>query len=201
MCIRDSDKTAPEKLQLCDGVSGHSPISGTSTVEFHPRDDADRRRKDHIAEWGREEILTRGKVTLNDFDFLSPTADLKVNNKIEKGTHNHKSFEVYDYPGHYRKNTGLGDTQARVRMEAEAIRHKRWRGASSVRGLATGYTFRLKNHPEKDANAEYLVVDCVHYLQVAGDFAERETQKRRPQNSGEMRHLSLIHISEPTRPY
>ncbi|WP_238705187.1 type VI secretion system tip protein TssI/VgrG [Parasedimentitalea marina] len=90
--------------------------------------------------------------------------------------------------GHYRKNTGLGNTQARVRMEAEAIRHKRWRGASSVRGLATGYTFKLKNHPEKEANAEYLVVDCVHYLQVAGDFAERETQRKRPQNSGEMRH-------------
>jgi len=183
-----SDKNSPEKLLLCDGVSGHSPISGSSTVEFHARDDADRRRKDHIAEWGREEILTRGKVTLNDFDFLSPSADLKVNNKIEKGTHNHKSYEVYDYPGHYRKNTGLGNTQARVRMEAEAIRHKRWRGASSVRGLATGYTFKLKNHPEKEANAEYLVVDCVHYLQVAGDFAERETQRKRPQNSGEMRH-------------
>jgi len=181
-----SDKNAPEKLCICDGISGHSPINGSSTVEFHPRDDADRRRKDHIAEWGREEILTRGKVTLNDFDFLSPTADLKVNNQIEKGSHNHKDYEVYDYPGHYRKNSGLGDSQARVRMEAEAIRHKRWRGASSVRSLGTGYTFKLKNHPEREANAEYLVVDTIHYLQVAGDFAERETRRRSDKDGKEM---------------
>ena len=157
-------------------------------MEFHARDDADRRRKDHIAEWTREENLTKGKVTLNDFDFLSPTADLKVNNKIEKGSHNHKDYEVYDYPGHYRKNSGLGNTQARVRMEAEAIRHKRWRGASSVRSLGTGYTFKLKNHPEQEANAEYLVVDSVHYLQVAGDFAERETRRGSGRDGGAMRH-------------
>lgn len=183
-----SDKNAPEKLLLCDGISGHSPINGSSTVEFHARDDADRRRKDHVAEWGKEEVLTKGKVTLNDFDFLSPTADLKVNNKIEKGTHPHKDYEVYDYPGHYRKNSGLGNTQARVRMEAEAIRHKRWRGATSVRTMGTGYTFKLKNHPEREANAEYLVVDTVHYLQVASDFSERESRRRKGPDGKEMRH-------------
>lgn len=193
-----SDKNAAEKLLLCDGISGHSPINGTSTVEFHARDDADRRRKDHIAEWGKEEILTRGKVTLNDFDFISPTADLEVNNQIEKGSHTQKDYEVYDYPGHYRKNAGLGGTQARVRMEAEAIRHKRWRGASSVRTLGTGYTFKLKNHPEREANAEYLVVDTVHYLQVAGDFAERESRRRQGRDSNEMRHdLKAINMDFP----
>jgi len=193
-----SDMDAAEKLLLCDGISGHSPINGISTVEFHARDDADRRRKDHIAEWGKEEFLTWGKVTLNDFDFTSPTADLEVNNQIEKGSHTHKDYEVYDYPGHYRKNAELGGTQARVRMEAEAIRHKRWRGASSVRTLGTGYTFKLKNHPEREANAEYLVVDAVHYLQVAGDFAERESRRRQGRDRNEMRHdLKAINMDFP----
>ena len=183
-----SDKGAPEKLQLCDGISGHSPIEGNSTVEYHARDDSDRRRKDHIAEWAKEEILTKGKVTLNDFDFLSPAADLKVNNKIERGSHSYKSYEVYDYPGHYRKNTGIGNKQARVQMEAEAIRHKMWRGAASVRTIGTGYTFKMKEHPDKAENAEYLIVDSVHYLQVAGDFSERERRKQKSSEDGEMRH-------------
>jgi len=183
----NKDKNSAESLVLCDGISGHSPINGSSTIEFHARDDRDRRREDHIAEWTREETLTRGKVTLNDFDFTSPMADLKVNNSITRGNHSHKDYEVYDYQGHHRKDTGLGGKLARVRMEAEAIAHKRWRGASSVRTLGTGGTFTLKNHPDSDANGEYLVVDTIHYLQVAGDYNEREDRKSDAAKEGEMR--------------
>lgn len=178
------DQNEVEKLVLSDGVGGHSPVPEESTLTFHARDNTDRRREDHIAEWAKAEILNRGKVTLNDFDFLSPSSDLKVNNKIEKGSHKHKDYEVYDYPGHYRKDTGLGDSRARVRMEAEAIRHKQWRGASSVRTLGTGYTFKLKDHPEQGANIEYLVTDAVHYLQVASDVADHELRHDlKPQNT------------------
>lgn len=173
----NKDKNTPEKMILCDGISGHAPVPGKTTLDYHARDNSDRRREDHIAEWAVGENLTRGKVTLNDFDFLSPTADLKSANAIKKGSHSHATMEVYDYPGHYRKNTDLGNKQARVRMEAEAIRHKLWRGAGSVRTLGTGYTFTLRNHPDKQANAEYMITDAIHYLQVATDFAE-----------GDMRH-------------
>ena len=178
------DQNKVEKLVLADGVGGHSPVPGEATLDYHARDNTDRRREDHIAEWAKEEILTRGKVTLNDFDFLSPTSDLKVNNTIKKGSHSHADYEVYDYPGHYRKETELGNKRARVRMEAEAIRHKRWRGASSVRTLGTGYTFKLKNHPESEANSEYLVTDAIHYLQVATDLADQEMRHDlQPQNA------------------
>ena len=164
--------SASEKMVLCDGVNGHSPLPGESTLRYHARDNTDRRRGDHIAEWAQQEILTSGKVTLNDYDFLSPTADLKATSSIQKGSHSHKDHEIYDYPGHYRKDTGLGNKQARVRMEAEAVRHKRWRGAGSVRTLATGFTFKLKDHPESAANSDYIVTDAVHYLQVDTDFKE-----------------------------
>jgi len=170
----DSNKTpsTSEKMVLCDGVNGHSPVPGEATLRYHARDNTDRRRSDHIAEWAEQESLTTGKVTLTDYDFLSPTADLKVTNAIKKGSHSHASYEVYDYPGHYRKDTGLGNKQARVRMEAEAVRHKLWRGAGSVRTLATGFTFKLKDHPDSKANKDYIIADAVHYLQVATDFKE-----------------------------
>lgn len=167
-----TDKT--EKMILCDGIGGHAQVPGDATLRYHARDNTDRRREDHVAEWAQEEILTRGKVTLNDFDFLSPTADLTVANAIKKGTHGHATHEVYDYPGHYRKDTGLGNKRARVRMEAEAVRHKRWRGAASVRTMGTGYTFKLKDHPDPAANDEYLVTNAVHYLQVDTDFKQTD---------------------------
>lgn len=166
-----------EKLVLADGVRGHSPVPFGSTLTYHARDNTDRRREDHIAEWAKEELLVRGKVTLNDFDFMGPTAKPKVTTTIEKGSHKHKDFEVYDYPGHYRKDSDLGKSRARVRMEAEAIRHKRWRGASSVRTLGTGNTFKLKDHPEKEANAEYLVTDATHYIQIDTDFKDQDLRK------------------------
>lgn len=179
----NKDQGAPEKMVLCDGMSGHVPVPGKSTLDYHARDNTDRRREDHIAEWAFGENLTRGKVTLNDFDFTSPTADLKTTNAIKKGSHSHATMEVYDYPGHYRKNTDLGNKQARVRMEAEAIRHKIWRGAGSVRTLGTGYTFKLANHPDREANAEYMITDANHYLQVATDFVETDMRHDlEPQN-------------------
>ncbi len=169
----EMDSNKVEKLVIADGVGGHSPVPVNATVEFMARDEKGKVREDHIAEWAKEESLTRGMVTLEDYDFEAPTSELKVSNKIEKGSHSHKKFEIYDYPGHYR-NTALGDERARVRMQAEAIRHKRWRGASSVRTLGTGYTFKLKDHPEKAANAEYLVTDSTHYLQVDTDYKDQE---------------------------
>ncbi|TDK46867.1 type VI secretion system Vgr family protein [Antarcticimicrobium luteum] len=170
----DSDKaqSVSERMVLSDGVNGHSPVPGEATLDFHARDNTDRRRGDHIAEWTEQEELTRGKVTLTDYDFLSPSADLKVANAIKKGSHSHNTYEVYDYPGHYRKDTGLGNKRARVRMEAEAVRHKRWRGAGSVRTLATGFTFKLKDHPDRKANADYIITDAVHYLQLDTDYKE-----------------------------
>jgi len=180
--------SSPEKLVLCDGVSGHIPAQGGADIEFHARDDRDRRREEHISEWAKEEILTRGKVTLNDFDFLTPSADLKVTSAIPKGKHSYKDYEVYDYQGHYRKDTGLGDKRARVQMEAQAIRHKRWRGASSVATLGTGYTFTLKEHPVKDNNKEYLVIEAEHHVKLAWDYGERESRTTEVATSGEMRH-------------
>lgn len=177
----------PEKLVLCDGVSGHLPVKGSSDIEFHSRDDRDRRREEHISEWAKEEILTRGKVTLNDFDFLTPSADLETTSAIPKGKHSYKSYEIYDYQGHYRKEASLGTKRARVQMEAQAVRHKRWRGASSVATVGTGYTFKMTNHPVKDNNQEYLVIEAEHHVKVAWDYGERESQKKLAEQAKKMR--------------
>lgn len=171
------DENDVEVLTLCDGVNGHSPVPGEATLEYHAREKNARRRADHIAEWASEETLTRGRIALSDFDFLSPAADFRVTESITKGTHYRKDFEVYDTPGHYYKDTGLGTKRARVRMEAEAVRHQHWRGAGNVRTLGTGYTFALTDHPDESSNIEYLVTDATHYFKVSTDFTE-----------GEMRH-------------
>ncbi|NIZ15372.1 type VI secretion system Vgr family protein [Phaeobacter sp. HF9A] len=183
----NTSQSSAEKLIFADGLSAHKPISESATAEFYIRDDADRRRGEHVAELSKIERVTRGKVTLNDFDFTTPQADLKVSDAQAKGKHQYKNFEVYDYQAHYRKDTGLGTTLARARMDAEALTYQQWRGASSLRTLGAGYTFKLTKHDDSDSNKDFLVVEATHYLKVDSEFGERDRGARNKGDKEEMR--------------
>lgn len=167
---------AVEKMILCDDVSAHSKAREHSGIEFRARDTSDLRAEDKITEWAAEVSLTTGKVTLDDFDFTAPKSDLKAVSAKQLGEHNYTELEIYDVPGRQRID-GLGATMeisrgeklARVRLEAEMVNFLKLRGASAVRTLGTGMTFKMKGHPVKLLNAEYLVTESVHYLQVLTD--------------------------------
>ena len=78
-----------------------------------------------MTDWASAENVISGSVTLSDFDMLTPTADLKVVEKtVTNSSHNHKSYELYDYPAHYRKDSTRGKRLAQVRMEAEEVNFK-----------------------------------------------------------------------------
>ncbi|MEM9343574.1 MAG: type VI secretion system tip protein TssI/VgrG [Pseudomonadota bacterium] len=163
-----------EKLILTDNEGGFSAIKGESELAFSYREEDYRRRDDHIFEWTSGERVTRGVMSLDDYDFENSTADLFVTQSIEKGEHGHKSYEIYDTPGRYRQDS-LGETRARVRMEAEAIRHRVSQGAGNARTVAAGYTFSLKEHEREQNNIEYLITKAVHKLQVETDYEDADT--------------------------
>ncbi|MEM9583095.1 MAG: type VI secretion system tip protein TssI/VgrG [Pseudomonadota bacterium] len=164
-----------EALVLADSISAHKPTPSGPEFEFHFKEEEFRRRKDHIFDWAESTGVTSGKVTLNDYDFTKPKADQKSVKAIEKGKHTHKSHEIYKYPGHYR-STSLGDVYARIKMEAEAVKHKTSHGVCNIRDMAVGQTFTLKGHPRKSNNAEYLVIRAVHDLQIETDYEDDESK-------------------------
>lgn len=161
-----------EKLILADGSGAHGAIPGNDKVDFHYREKEYRRADDHVFEWNGGERVTSGKVSLNDYDFQNPSADLKVNRAMAKGSD--AKLEVYDYPGAYVA-TGVGSLLARVQMESIAIAKKRWRGVCNVRTFAAGYTFKLQKHPRTADNADYLIVSATHELQIETDYEDDET--------------------------
>ncbi|MEM8577366.1 MAG: type VI secretion system tip protein TssI/VgrG [Pseudomonadota bacterium] len=163
------------KMVLADSISAHKPVPGKAEIQFHFKESEYRRDDDHIFDWAEATGATTGKVTLEDYDFEAPKKDLKVVKAMPKGKHNLKNFEDYHYPGRVRE--GTGDTFARVRMEAEAVRHKLSRGAGNVRTMSVGQTFKLKEHPRKVNNIEYLIVRAVHSLQIETDYEDNETKK------------------------
>lgn len=181
----DIDSTATEKLVLCDRASAHSPVPGHGNIEYrarHSTEGAGTSREDHIAEWTEIDRMTSGKLVLNEFDFMNPTGDLIVNDAILSG-HTNDDAEVYDYPGHHRvednhsKSQSLGRSRAKVRIEAEAVCHDQYRGASNVRALAAGQTFGLQDHPESAFNTDYLVVSASHFIQDMNYYKASEGRR------------------------
>jgi len=90
-------------IVLADGPSGHSPIPDPVTLEYHVRDGQYYRHATGLYDLRAREVAQTGKVTLTDYNFEKPKADIKSTSSIATGKHKHKSLEYYDYPGHFRE--------------------------------------------------------------------------------------------------
>ena len=167
-------KDGKDQLVIGDGTGAHPAIEGRSELDFHYREPKYRRRKDHVYEWQGSEGVTTGKVTLSDYNFEKPKADLKTVNTIVKGQHSHKSYENYTYPGRYRE-TALGDIYARIKMEQVACEQKTRKAVGNVRTLAAGATFKLQGHPRNAENGDYMITQATHWLQIETDYEDDET--------------------------
>ncbi|MEL6466897.1 MAG: type VI secretion system tip protein TssI/VgrG [Pseudomonadota bacterium] len=165
-----------QKIVLADSISAHVAVDAPQPIQFFFKEESYRRADDHIFDWVGSTAVQTGKVTLNDYDFLKPRADQKKVKAIPKGKHNRKNYEKYIYPGHVRPPSNT-DAFARVRMEAEAVKHKLQRGVCNVRAMEVGRTFTMAGHERSSENAEYLVVKATHMLQIETDYEDEETSK------------------------
>ena len=164
------------KMVLADSISAHAPAPKFSKIDFAFKEQGQYRRKnDHIFDWSESTSVTSGKVTMDDYDFEKPKTELKKVKTGAKGKHKNKDYEHYLYPGHNR-TAGVDDSFVKVRMDAEAVRHKLSRGAANVRNLGVGQTFKLADHPRKNNNIEYLITRAVHHLQIETDYEVEETK-------------------------
>lgn len=166
------DKTK-ETLVLTDEASSHKAIEDNDEIDFYIRSGDDRRSHDHIFEWRGSETIQTGKVTLQDYDFEKPKSDLKSVKALTKGRHPYNNFEVYAYPGRHN-DVKTGEHHARIKVEGFAAHCARARGACNVRQMTVGAKFKLKKHPRKAENTEYLVISARHQLQIDTDVQDAE---------------------------
>ncbi len=160
------------KLVLADSASTHPDMEGDSEIPF--RDDEAEQQLDHIYKWEAVEKVVSGKITLEDYNFEKPKADLKATASIENGKHSHKGYEVYKYPGRYR-DVNDGETFATTMMEAEAASHKRWRGEGNAHNMWVGQVFDLMDHP-RHATAEvnkFLITQAKQYFRLEAGQEEK----------------------------
>lgn len=184
-------------MVLADGKSAHIKLPEYDVAEYiDDRSAQSSREDDFIWSFSAEKAVKTAKVELRDFDFLNPTLDTTVRVDTKVGDdHAHKTYEHYDYPGHYRKDTDLGKTRAEVIMEAEDARHDVFTGSGNLKTLATGRTYSFSTDDEHGhetyGGVEFLVTGAIHYLQSTSAFGGKkdpndESKLEFPEDAKEM---------------
>lgn len=175
-----TEEGGSETMVIADGIASHESIPFGEPVPFRPRDESGRARGGRITEWASGLGVTSGKVSLEEYNFEIPRADMLSSKEMPQGTHSFRSEEIFDYPGRYAA-TALGDTRARIRMEAEAVRHKTAWGAGDFSGLYIGRKFGVSDlRRDSDGEADaWLLTEAEHLMQTripAGHLPGRGTE-------------------------
>jgi type VI secretion system secreted protein VgrG len=127
-----------------------------------------------IADWHVEQEVRTGKYTVTDYNFTTPSTSLLANEPTVVKLSASQSLELYDYPGLYTTKD-QGDVVAKLRMQEEEVSYMVASGASNCRGLATGYTFQLKNHYRGDQNTTYVLTEVHHIASVGQTYTSAGT--------------------------
>ncbi len=154
-------------LILADGLNSHELISGYEEIPYYPPDDVAVRNEECVSSWYLSKKIQPGTYVLNEYDFVKPKADLKVNSNIARG-HSESEYEIYDYPGEYVESDD-GNNYVRNRIEELHVEYEQAHGQSIARGVISGGLFALVNYPKANQNRQYLVISVRHSIQ-ADDF-------------------------------
>jgi type VI secretion system secreted protein VgrG len=152
---------------LADSINAHKPVTNYADVPFYELEKGASGRE-AVTSWVVEKEVQPVTCALNDFDFKKPKTSLLASSKIPR-QYGEAKHEIYDYPGEYVENNE-GDSLADVRINELQTQYETLHGQTTARGLATGATFKLKNHPRKDQNREYLITS-LNLEADAGEFA------------------------------
>ncbi len=154
-------------LVLVDASSGHKKVEGDGKVGYHPGREGSLIGKEHFHEFTSERRLRTGKITINDYDFLQSSADLKAEDSGGEG-YLHGDLEMFNYPGKYPRSGPLvtkkqddGTTLAKIRLGASQALDRRRYAQGDAASLFPGGVFTLERHLE---DGDYVVIAAQHRL-------------------------------------
>ncbi|WEX10878.1 type VI secretion system tip protein TssI/VgrG [Chelativorans sp. AA-79] len=146
-------------LVLGDGARAYDPIAG-DTRPFIGIVKRHQRESEHFHHWAPERRFTTGRVTLNDYDFKRPSANLR-SERTGDAQHRNAHLEEYDYPGKYKVESN-GQDYARWRLEGIRAADGHFHAAGDCVSCTPGQLVTLTNHPNGVHNKKYLALRCVH---------------------------------------
>ncbi len=154
------DETGTHTLVFADDPNSHTAL--TDSIPWVFQQTQHTTVEDHIWQWTADQGLVPGKTTFNDYNFTTPSADLKATS-LKQSTHPYSGFEVYEFPGPYL-NVSDGTKIADVRMQRMFAETLTLQGVTNSRKMYTGCRFTLKGFQDSGQNREYLVVSTKYLL-------------------------------------
>ncbi|MBN3779990.1 type VI secretion system tip protein VgrG [Burkholderia sp. Ac-20345] len=170
-----------QRLVLCDTTGGHHPHGAAYETVRYLSPDGKRIDEEHIHALSVTSRLTSGSVTVVDYDYTRPRANLAVTEENPRKTAS-ADGAVYAWGDYSQPLAGAqgvagqpNDTEqesrhlARVQMEARRCAGVRANGKGNLRGLTVGCTFALTGYPQQAANREYVVLSSTLDIEEVGD--------------------------------
>ncbi len=154
-----------EKVVFGDAPEVFLPIQGGSTIPYRPvgtaRDSGGEEgwfEPESINAWSCRQSVVAAEVVLKDYNYQTPSVDLKVSTPVESRA----AFGAfYEYGNHY-KDAGEGKTYARLRADEIACRRRIFSGRGDAKAFRAGSKFTLEDHYRGDFNGEYLITELHH---------------------------------------
>lgn len=170
-----------QRLVLCDTMGGHHPHGAAYETVRYLSPNGKRIDEEHIHALSVTSRLTSGSVTVVDYDYTRPRANLTVTEENPRQTAS-ADGEIYEWGDYSQPLAGAqgvegqpNDTEqesrhlARVQLEAKRCAGLRANGRGNLRGLTVGRTFALTGYPQQSANREYVVLSCTLDIEEVGD--------------------------------
>lgn len=144
-------------MVLTDDAAAHEAFPDYAEIRFRPRDEV-LKDSELIHEFNLTREVQPGSYVQADFDFKVPTKNLEAKSAAAR-SHDLAEFERFDYPGEYVE-ANEGNRYTSVRLNEHQCRYETAFGNGDSRGIATGRTFKLIDHPIESQNTEYLVTSA-----------------------------------------
>jgi len=131
-------------------------------VDF-PKTTSGQTIKDHILSWEHQYEFVSGKYMLSDYNFKTPSEDIKADKSQTVELNNNKGYELYDYPGEYDKKSD-GTSLAHFRIQEEQARFNTVSASSQCKSFWAGATFKLASHPSspEEVGKQYIITSISH---------------------------------------
>ena len=163
---------AGHTLHVVDSSSGHLSVDEGANIPYSPGAEGYQIGDEHLREFTSERCLRTGKVTIVDYDFMQPNAEM-TGAKSETTGYQHGDLEAFHFPGKYprkgttdTKSSQFGTTFAQVRLAAVQALDQRRYAEGDAASLFPGGHFKFAQaegggsaHPEA---GDYLVVAARH---------------------------------------
>jgi type VI secretion system secreted protein VgrG len=115
-----------------------------------------------VTSWEHRYEYQSGKWSFTDYNFETPSTNLRSQISTIVNLDKNTNYEVYDYPGEYEQK-GQGDSDVRLRMEQEEVGYETVVGTSICRSFSPGGKFTLTKHDnDGEAGKSYALTAVEH---------------------------------------